>query len=486
MPGEPTTLRDVAEAVGGAVHGHDGVLLTDVVHDSRAAHPGALFCAIRGFTVDGHAFVDAAVAAGTSALMVEQVSSIDVPQVVVPDTRAALAPAAALVHRHPSRSLSVIGVTGTNGKTTITAMLESIARAAGWSVGRIGTLGASINGTPVPVAHTTPEASDLQRMLARMRDEDVRLVAMEVSSHALELHRADAVHYDVAAFTNLSQDHLDFHPDMEAYFDAKRRLFDGRAVRHVVAVEDEAGRRLASELDEVVTVGFEPGCDVTAEALVEGLEQSNARLVMAGTSAPITVRPGGRFNVVNAMVAAACAHEVGLSLDSIAEGLGRLERVPGRLDPVDAGQPFTVVVDYAHSPGGVETVVKTALGATEGRVIAVVGSAGDRDAAKRPLMGAAAALADVAVITSDNPRTEDPQTLVDAVMAGTVGSAGEVVAEVDRTKAIHLALDRAEPGDAVLILGKGHEQGQDFGDMVIPYDDREVALRHLEQQGWRS
>lgn len=486
MPAEPATVARIAESVGGRLQGEGALGITDVVHDSRAAAPGVLFCAIRGFTVDGHDFIGAALDRGASALLVEEPATVAVPQIVVSDSRAALAPAAAVVHHHPSRDVSVIGVTGTNGKTTITAMLESIARADGRSFGRIGTLGASIDGEPVPMAHTTPEASDLQRLLARMRDHGVRLVAMEVSSHALALHRADAVAYDVAAFTNLSQDHLDFHPDMEAYFDAKRKLFDGRASHHVVAVEDAAGRRLAAMVEPVLTVGFDAACDVTADQVVEGLERSSARLVVDGGAVDVVVRPGGRFNVVNAMVAAACAGLVGIDLPTIADGLAALGRVPGRLDVIDLGQPFTVVVDYAHTPGGVETVVRLARSVCGGQVIAVVGSAGDRDAAKRPLMGAAAALAHVAVITSDNPRTEDPRSLVDAVVAGTAGGQAEVVIEVDRTKAIHLALDRAAPGDAVLILGKGHEQGQDLGDVVIPFDDRDVSLTHLKQQGWGS
>lgn len=478
-----TTVASLARTVGARLHGVGSAVVDDVVHDSRDARPGAMFCALRGFTVDGHRFVDGARDAGAVAALVEDRVDVDLPQLEVSNSRRAMADVAAEVHGHPSTRMKVIGITGTNGKTTATYMLESIATAAGLSFGRIGTLGATIDGEDVVVARTTPESTDLQRLLARMADGGVDLVAMEVSSHALALHRADAVRFAVGAFTNLSQDHLDFHRDMDEYFAAKKQLFDGRAETHVVGTFDRAGAALADGLaPDVTVVGFDEGAHVRASDVVPTLRASELTLHVGSESRATTVVPGGRFNVANALVAAACASAVGISIDAIAEGLSQTRRVPGRLDPVDVGQPFTVVVDYAHSPAGVETVVDMAREVAQGRIIAVVGSAGDRDAAKRPLMGEAAGRADVAVITSDNPRTEDPEALVAAVLTGTGSARGEVIAETDRTAAIRAAIDMAEPGDAVLILGKGHEQGQDFGDHVIPFDDRDVARSILEER----
>lgn len=476
---DPLSIAALGEVLGGDLRGDGSGTILDVVHDSRDVQKGFLFAAIRGLRIDGHSFISVAQQRGATAALVEDHVDVDLPQIRVDDSRQALASAAATVHGHPSREMTVIGITGTNGKTTVTYALESIANAAGRRVGRIGTLGATIHGQAVPLSRTTPEASDLQRLLRRMADEGVEVVAMEVSSHALALHRADAISFAAAAFTNLSQDHLDFHGDMESYFAAKQILFDGRADHHIVWVDDEAGSALAGRIDGAVTVGFSETAAVTASDIAAGLTSSNITLHVGDHSMATTVTPGGAYNIANALVAAACAHVVGIGLEAIGEGLGAMPKVPGRLEPIEVGQPFTVVVDYAHSPGGVETVVRSALDLCDGNVIAVVGSAGDRDATKRPLMGAAAALADVAIITSDNPRSEDPTALVAAVVEGASGGRAEVIVEVDRTRAIHLALDRAEPGDAVLILGKGHEQGQDFGDRIVPHDDRDVAAAHL-------
>ena len=480
------TVGLVARHIGGDLHGDGSIVLRDVTHDSREATPGRLFCAIRGFRVDGHDYVDDAERSGASGFLVERLVDSDLPQILVPDVRAAMAAAAAEVHGHPSRRMNVIGITGTNGKTTVTYMLESISRAAGISCGRVGTLGATINGVDVPIARTTPESSDLQRLLAAMVSEGVEIVAMEVSSHAMVLQRAASIAFSVAAFTNLSQDHLDFHSNMDEYFAAKRQLFDGRAAAHVIGTFDRAGRALVDLLSgDATTAGFAERDVVRALDIVAGLSASAITLHISEASMPTTVRPGGRFNIANALVAAACASVVGISLGDIARGLSSTSRIPGRLEAIEMGQPFTVIVDYAHSPGGVETVVTMARDLCDGVVIVVVGAAGDRDIAKRPLMGAAAALAHTAIITSDNPRSEDPDMLVAAVAVGTRGSSAEVIVEVDRTSAIRLALDLAQPGDAVLILGKGHEGGQDFGDEVIPFDDRDVASSYLEQR-WRS
>ena len=483
MPENAVRLSDVASRVTGDLRGDGTLTVCDVTHDSRQAAPGHLFVAIRGGRFDGHAYVGQAGERGARAALVERFIPGPLPQVRVADTRRALGPAAALVHGDPTRELEVVGVTGTNGKTTVTVMLEAIVSVAGRHFARVGTLGIDIAGHREPLSLTTPEASDLQRLFATMALRGVSLVAMEVSSHALALNRVDGTAFAVAAFTNLSQDHLDFHQDMEAYFAAKKRLFDGRASVHVIDVTSRAGQQLArSARGRVVRVGHGDDCDVRITDADPGLSGSRFVLLIGGSEAVVTVRPGGLHNIRNAALAAGCARAVGIGTESIVEGLRAVRQVPGRLDPVDAGQPFDVLVDYAHTPAAVDTVVGTALQHGGGSTIVVVGAAGERDIAKRPLLGMAAARAHLAVITSDNPRSEDPAVLVDEVAAGATGGRAEVIREVDRSKAILLALERASPGDTVLILGKGHEQYQEVGAEVIPFDDRAVAASHLRDR----
>ncbi len=474
------TLRRLAASL--ADHQHvrvvgDDVVISDVQHDSRHAGPGVLFVAVPGSRADGHDFAPAAVAAGAAALLVERRLPLDVPQLVVDDARAALPWAAVEVHGHPARSLDVVGITGTNGKTTVTYMLESIARQAGIPTGVIGTIGASIDGTPVPLGRTTPESSDLQRLLRRMVDEGVRLVAMEVSSHSLAYGRVTGIEFDVAAFTNLSQDHLDFHRDMEDYFATKATLFEpGHARRAVVWLDEPWGRRLAASVTiPTRTVGWEPDGDLQVADLLLTGTGSRFRLVTGDGAIPVTVPLAGRFNAANAAVAVACALELGIAAADITAGLARLPPVSGRFQRVDAGQTFTVVVDYAHTPDAISAVVAETRRLIAGRVIVVLGAGGDRDHSKRQMMGAAAATADLAVLTTDNPRSEDPAAILAEVAAG-VPAGAEVQTELDRERAITLAVEAAGDGDAVLILGKGHEQGQELaGGIVIPFDDRDVA-----------
>ena len=483
MLDKPVRLATLAHRIGGEIRGDRAATVTDITNDSRLATSGSLFVAVRGLEFDGHAYVEEATRRGAAALLVEDFVTTALPQVRVPDTRRALGPAASLVFGDPSRQLDVIGITGTNGKTTVTVMIESIASAAARPCGRLGTLGTRIMDRDEPLSLTTPDASELQRLLRRMVDRAVTLVAMEVSSHALALNRVDGTTFAVAGFTNLSQDHLDFHRDMEEYLAAKMRLFDGRAPVHVVDVTDAAGMRVArSAPGRVVTVGLGDGHDVSALVGNTSLRESRFTCRMEGRDFRLNVKPGGLHNVRNAALAAACARQVGIGIGAIAEGLSAIERIPGRLDPVDAGQPFKVLVDYAHTPEAVESVVGAALDHCRGSIIVVVGAAGERDATKRPLLGAAAAKADVAVITSDNPRSEDPSQLVDAVVQGASRGSAEVIPEVDRSKAIRIALERARPGDTVLILGKGHERSQDLGDQVVPFDDRAVAASHLRER----
>ncbi|MDQ1395506.1 MAG: UDP-N-acetylmuramoyl-L-alanyl-D-glutamate--2,6-diaminopimelate ligase [Acidimicrobiaceae bacterium] len=438
-----------------------------ITMDSRAVTTGALFFCVPGERADGHDFAATAVEAGATALLVERRLAVDVPQVLVGSVRAAMPTVAANFHDWPSRSMAVVGVTGTNGKTTPTHLLAAIFEANGWRPGIIGTLSG---------ARTTPEAPELQGRLAELRDSGHQAVAMEVSSHALVQHRADAVHFRVAVFTNLSQDHLDYHRTMDDYYEAKRRLFEpSRTETAVVNADDEWGRRLLAEID-VPSYPFEQH---DAEDLMLSATGSRFRWREAAVELPIP----GRFNVANALAAATAAAVLGIPVAAIAQGLSAVTTVPGRFERVDAGQPFTVIVDYAHTPDALEQLLTAAreLAAPDHRLAVVFGCGGDRDHAKRPLMGAVAArLADRAYLTSDNPRREDPLSIIDEVRAG-VADPSRLVVEPDRGAAIAMALHDARSGDVVVIAGKGHETGQDVGGVVTPFDDRIVARHVLEE-----
>jgi UDP-N-acetylmuramoyl-L-alanyl-D-glutamate--2,6-diaminopimelate ligase len=443
------------------------VEVTDLVVDSRAVGSGALYCCVPGQRFDGHRFAHEAVRAGAVALLCERPLAVPVPQVIVAAARRALGPLAAALHGHPSRHLRVVGVTGTNGKTTTTELLGAIFEAHGWPTATIGTLTG---------ARTTPEAPALQATLAELRRGGVVAVAMEVSSHALDQHRVDAVHFAAVIFTNLTQDHLDYHGTMEEYFAAKARLFEpGWADIAAINADDKWGRRLLAtlEADGRPTVPFSPS-DATELVLGPG----GSTFVWDGS--PIALRLGGRFNVANAVAAATTARELGVPGEAIAQGLAAVASVPGRFEPVDIGQQFAVLVDYAHTPDGLEQALDAARELADRNLIVVFGAGGDRDHAKRPLMGAVASrLADLAVLTSDNPRGEDPDRIIDDVRAGAQGP-GDLVVEPDRARAISAALAAAEPGDVVVIAGKGHEKGQEIDGRTVPFDDVEVARGFLE------
>ena len=444
------------------------VEVRDLAYDARGVTPGALFFCVRGSRADGHDFAPEAVERGAVALVVERRLDLPVPQAVVRDARAAMAPAADVFFGEPTRELEVAGVTGTSGKTTTAFLLFAILAAAGRRPGLLGTVEARVGGERRGVERTTPEAIDLQRLFREMLDAGDRSCAMEASSHASVLHRLDRVRFAALVFTNLSQDHLDFHGDMESYFQAKRRLFGEESPPAAVNVGDEWGRRLAAELPDALTYGFAPDARLRPEAL-----------------AGVELRLRGRFNVENALAALAAARLLGIEEDAIRRGLESVRGVPGRFESVDAGQPFHVVVDYAHKPGALENVLRAARELANGsRVICVVGAGGDRDPGKRPHMGRLASeLADVAIVTSDNPRSEDPEAIAAEVAAG---AEREVEVELDRTAAIIRAIRLARPGDVVLIAGKGAELGQEFADRTLPFDDREAArdaLRGLLEDG---
>ena len=467
-----STLEELAEVTSGTVRGDASTVVTDVTHDSRQATDGFLFVAVRGMTADGHAYVEQAAEGGASAVCVEDFQQVSIPQLRVADTRAALSVLASTVHGDPSLRLRLVGITGTNGKTTVAHMVESITRAAGLSSGVIGTIGARSGDRALEIGRTTPESTDLQRMLASMVGDQVDVVAMEVSSHALSLGRVAGTRFEVGAFTNLSQDHLDFHSDMESYFAAKAAMF-GQARHAVINIDSPWGARLVGMVDiPVTTVGA--GGVLRPSEVVSTLSGSTFRLTGQETELEITLPLPGGFNVSNAAVAAGCALILGMPADAIERGLAAVTSVAGRFEVIQHAGDFGVVVDYAHTPDGIEAVIAATRAMTSGRVIALVGAGGNRDRGKRPLMGAAGAHADLLWVTSDNPRSEDPAAIISEVMQGVeVGT--DVRVEPDRAAAIAGAIGEARSGDTVLILGKGHEQGQDLGNRVIPFDDRQVA-----------
>jgi UDP-N-acetylmuramoyl-L-alanyl-D-glutamate--2,6-diaminopimelate ligase len=461
-------LERLVAALGAVeVVGLAPVEVRDLAYDARAVTPGALFFCVPGARADGHDFAPEAVERGAAALVVERPLELMVPQVVVHDARASMAVAADEFFGRPTDALDVAGVTGTSGKTTTAFLLYAILAAAGRRPGLLGTVEARVGGERRGVLHTTPEAIDLQRTFREMVDADDRSCAMEASSHASQLHRLDRVRFAALVFTNLSQDHLDFHGDMESYFQAKRRLFVEGHPPAAVNVGDEYGRRLASELPDALTFGIAAGAAIGPDAL-DGVD----------------LKLRGRFNIENALAALAGARLLGIDDAAIVRGIESVRGVPGRFEGVDEGQPFTVIVDYAHKPDALEHVLRAARDIARGRVICVVGAGGDRDRGKRPLMGRLASeLADVAIVTSDNPRSEDPQAIIDAIVAGAVA---DVEVEPDRAAAIARAVELARDGDVVLIAGKGAEQGQQFADRTMPFDDREAARQALRALGARA
>jgi UDP-N-acetylmuramoyl-L-alanyl-D-glutamate--2,6-diaminopimelate ligase len=460
-----------------------------LAYDNRAVGPGTLFFCVPGFTRDGHDFAPDAVARGAAALVVQRPLGLGVPELVVDDVRAAMARAAARMYGDPTAELPVAGITGTSGKTTTTHLLRQLAESAGRPCGLLGGVTAVIGGEERAAIRTTPEAIDLQATFRAMLDAGDRACAMEVSSHALELRRADGIHFAAAAFTNLSQDHLDFHPDMESYFAAKLRLFREFDVgRSIVVIDDEWGRRLAAELEDPVTVSLERPADWTVAGHCSGLGGNAFTVRSPAGEAAVELPLRGRFNAANALVAMAAGDALGLELGQMAEALRKVVPVPGRVQAVDEGQGFALLVDYAHKPGALEKVLAAARELASGRVLVVFGAGGDRDRAKRPLMGEIAArLADRVIVTSDNPRSEPPDAIIDEILGGVPEGAFHVERETDRRAAIARAVELADPGDVVVIAGKGHEQGQEHaGGRKEPFDDVEVAraaLRGIRPRG---
>ena len=468
------------QVIPGAPPGTGQIEISDLVYDNRLVTPGALFFCVVGFTRDGHDFAPDAVSRGAAALVVQRPLGLGVPEIRVNSVRAAMAPAAAAFFGDPTKTLETIGVTGTNGKTTTAFLVRAQLEADERQTGLLGTVKSVIGGSEHEVQRTTPEAIDLQRTFREMVDHGDRACSMEVSSHALELRRADAIHFAAAVFTNLTQDHLDFHPDMEAYFDAKRMLFVDLAPRAaIVNLDDPYGARLAAELQTPITYALRADkADYRATDVTTDIAGSTFTVHTPDGELSLSSRLRGEFNVYNVLGALAAARSLGVPAAACAAAIATAGQVPGRFETVDAGQPFAVVVDYAHTPDSLENVLSAARGLTDANLIAVFGCGGDRDRGKRPMMGEIARrLADRVIVTSDNPRSEDPEAIVNEIL---IGAGPDVDREVDRYAAIARAIESAEPGDVVVIAGKGHEQGQEFKDgYKIPFDDATVVREIL-------
>jgi UDP-N-acetylmuramoyl-L-alanyl-D-glutamate--2,6-diaminopimelate ligase len=466
--------------------------ITGLAYDNRLVTPGSLFFCVPGFTRDGHDFAADAAARGAAALVVQRELDVMLPQLLVDDVRAAMAPAAAAFYGDPTASLEVVGVTGTNGKTTTAFLIRALLEEGGRQTGLLGTVKSVVAGVEAEVTRTTPEALDLQRTFREMADGGDQACVMEVSSHALSLHRADAIHFSAAVFTNLTQDHLDFHPTMEDYFEAKRLLFStgeggvaAEATACIVNVDDPYGARLARELgDRATTFALRAEADYRVEEVQTGLQGSTFTVRTPDGPLRLRSRLRGEFNIYNVVAALAAARTLGIPAQVCARAIETAGQVPGRFETVDEGQSFAVLVDYAHTPDSLENVLAAARPLTSARLRVVFGCGGDRDRGKRPQMGEIARrLADDVIVTSDNPRSEDPEAIIEEILQGT-GS--EVVHLADREAAIARAIGDAGPGDVVVIAGKGHEQGQEFADgHKIPFDDVSVA-REILRGGERS
>jgi UDP-N-acetylmuramoyl-L-alanyl-D-glutamate--2,6-diaminopimelate ligase len=490
-----TTLNTLARAVGELlteVVGEGGTKVSSLSYDSRTVRQGDLFFCIPGTVADGHRYAHVAVARGATAVMTERPLDLDAPQIVVSDARKSMARAAAAFFGDPADDLVLLGVTGTNGKTTTAYLLESILRVSGQVTGLVGTIETRIAGRSIAGVRTTPESVDLQALLADMRDHQVGSVAMEVTSHGLALNRVEGLKFRAAAFTNLTQDHLDFHGEMQNYFEAKRSLFlPHRVERGAVNIDDPYGRKLKDSVD-VPCIGFGTSSAAQVRATAVELSPTGTGFVAETEAGALKISTPliGSFNVFNCLAAIATALQAGVETVAIEKGIAELQAVPGRFESIDVGQPYSVVIDYAHTPDSLDNVLRAARRLAQrngGRVLCVFGCGGDRDRGKRPLMGAVAAReADLVVVTSDNPRSEDPDDIIGEILEGVLAERSEGADAIlpDRREAIARGISEARAGDVLVIAGKGHETGQQIGDRIIPFDDRQIAREVLEERGW--
>ena len=475
-----TIIGNASEEVGG------------LAYRSDAVKPGDLFFCIVGLKVDGHSFAQDAIDRGAKFIVVERklylADATDVTEIVVKDSRKAMAHVADRFYGSPSNAISLVGVTGTNGKTTTTYLVEQIARSAGKRTGVIGTVGIEVAGEREKAKHTTPESPDLQEIFARMRDARCDVVAMEVSSHALDLLRTWHTKFAVTAFTNLTQDHLDYHHTFEAYFEAKARLFSSDyPAKRVICIDDKWGRELLKRCsaadDWVITTGFDPQAQINPVSVEYFNDHTELELDVRGRRKKLSYPLVGRFNVSNVMCAYGIGMALGIPQEAIIEALAESPQVPGRLERVHAKADggLSVFVDYAHTPDALAKAIGSVKALSGGRTIVVFGCGGDRDSAKRSIMGETALEADYAVVTSDNPRSEKPEAIIEDIVSGMGEGKGRWEVVADRRQAIARAIELAEPGDSVLVAGKGHEDYQIIGDTVLEFDDRKVAAEELER-----
>lgn len=484
-------LSKVIEATGAEAGDAAGIEISGIAYDSRKVEPGFLFAAIPGFKTDGHDFIAGAEAAGAvAALTTRRVTGVGVPQFLVPDVRLAMAQAAASFYRRPSSRLKLVGVTGTNGKTTTTYMLHSIITTAGGRASLLGGVEYRVAGESLPAARTTPESVDLERLLAQAVDGGDDYAVIEVSSHGIQLQRVACLEFAAAVFTNLTRDHLDLHEDMESYYKVKRKLFldqlcgpsaSGPAPRAIINTDDEFGQRLASEIraagGEPLTFGARSDAIVAADRIVYSGWQTSFELVTPEAVAAVELNIPGSFNLANALAAAAAAHALGYSAEAIAAGLNGHRGAPGRFEAVETGAPFQVVIDYAHNEDGLARAIRTARKITPEQLIVVFGCPGERDREKRPTMGRIAGEgADLAILTTDDCYGEPPGLILDQAEAGLAATGARYLRVADRREAIAAAVAAAAPGDTILIAGKGHETRQILPDGAIPFSDREVVI----------
>ena len=487
------TCKELFAGTDCTIIGNENEMVEGIAYRSdRVGSHDAFFCIV-GLVTDGHSFAQDAIDHGAKVLVVERkvylADATDITEVVVKDTRKAMAAASANFYDHPSKSLSLVGITGTNGKTTTTYLVEHIAHVAGRRTGVIGTVGVHIGQKLEKSEHTTPESPDLQRLFARMRDERVDVVAMEVSSHALDLERTWGTKFAVTAFSNLTQDHLDYHKTFEAYFEAKARLFSrDYPAKRVICIDDKYGkellRRCSVAEDSVITTGFDPSAQIRPVSVTYETTHTSIVLDVRGTKYAFDYPLVGKFNVENIMCAFGIGIQLGYPAAAIVEALSEAPQIPGRLQRVNgAGEDLdiSVYVDYAHTPDVLEKAIASIKALTKGRTLVVFGCGGDRDSSKRPIMGRAALTADFAVVTSDNPRHEDPIAIIDDILPGMTAGADRYEVEPDRRRAIARAIGLARPGDSILIAGKGHEDYQLVGDEVLSFDDRIVAAEELDR-----
>ena len=486
------TCKQLFSGIDCTIIGNESEEVTGVAFSSNRVWPGDAFFCIVGTKVDGHTFAQDAIDRGAKVLVVERkvylADATDVTEVVVSDSRKALSLAASNFYGRPSEGLNLVGITGTNGKTTTTYLVEHIAATAGKKTGVIGTVGIRVGDKTSPASHTTPESSDLQAIFSQMKEAECDVVTMEVSSHALDLERTWGTKFEVTAFTNLTQDHLDYHNTFESYFEAKARLFSKEyPAKRVINIDDDWGKKLLQRCsqaeDHIVTVGFDRSALIHPVEVEYDTSSTRVTLDVRGSRYTFSYPLVGKFNVSNVMLAFGIALELGIPASTIVSALESAPQVAGRMErvsaPNDGGR--SVFIDYAHTPDALEKAIASVKSLSDGRTIVVFGCGGDRDATKRPIMGKAALAADYAFVTSDNPRTEDPDAIIESVVAGMTAGEGKYAVEPDRRKAIAKAIEFAQPGDSILVAGKGHEDYQIIGTEKIHFLDAEVVAEELER-----